>query len=110
MTLSGCSTCPLKIQTNSLGTTSFYDKYNEWRVSDNVLSWDGALVGQGMYWDPQTSTDVAASGTPAAWSTNDPSKDGYQPDNVYVAKLNLRFPRFCMSFFTYLVRITAIKH
>ncbi|CAG0888559.1 unnamed protein product [Cyprideis torosa] len=71
--------CAVSIQTESLGSTSHYDKYNAWRVGDTKLDWFGSAPepGQGEY------NGVPASGTPLAWTSSSSSSPGYQPLNTY---------------------------
>jgi alpha-amylase len=71
------SACAIYISHNSLGTTSHYDKYNAWRVNNDKLNWYGAQPNQGTY------QGTKAAGTPTAWTSNNPSSPGYQPDNVW---------------------------
>lgn len=68
--------CSLPITTLSLGTTSHYDGYNDWRVGDNYLDWLGAEVGQGKH------NGLPAYGSPAVWTSNSPSSPGYQELNT----------------------------
>ncbi|KAK8405762.1 hypothetical protein O3P69_001926 [Scylla paramamosain] len=69
--------CAIDITTNSLGTTSHYDKYNSWRIGDTRLDWQGAQAGQGSY------GGQAASGTPLAWTSSTPGNPGYQDLNTF---------------------------
>ncbi|CAG5126335.1 unnamed protein product, partial [Candidula unifasciata] len=77
----GCSStdvsnpCSIPIKHISDGTSSHFDKVNAWSAGDNFLDWVGAEPGQGNY------QGVAASGTPAFWSTNVASDAGYSPFN-----------------------------
>ncbi|KAK3852672.1 hypothetical protein Pcinc_040753 [Petrolisthes cinctipes] len=69
--------CAIDITTNSLGTTSHYDKYNSWRVGDTKLDWNGAQTAQGSY------SGQVASGTPLAWTSNSQGSPGYQDLNTF---------------------------
>ncbi|KAK8732749.1 hypothetical protein OTU49_006906 [Cherax quadricarinatus] len=69
--------CAIDITTNSLGTSSHYDKYNSWREGDTRLDWMGAQSGQGTYGGEE------ASGTPLVWTSSNPSNPGYQELNTY---------------------------
>ncbi|KAA0192642.1 hypothetical protein HAZT_HAZT001198 [Hyalella azteca] len=69
--------CAIDHTVNSLGTTTHYDKYNAWSEGDTKLDWFGAEAGQGTY------GGQAASGTPLAWTSSNPSNPGYQPLNKY---------------------------
>ncbi|KAK7084443.1 hypothetical protein SK128_028284 [Halocaridina rubra] len=69
--------CSLPIVTRSLGETSHYDGYNDWRVGDEYLDWHGAESDQGQHYG------IPADGSPAAWTSNDPSNPGYQPLNTF---------------------------
>lgn len=73
--------CAIDITTNSLGTTTHYDKYNSWREGDTRLDWMGAQVSQGTY------GGQAASGTPLAWTSSTPSNPGYQQLNTLVTQM-----------------------
>lgn len=70
--------CAIDIFTHSLGTISHYESYNSWRVGDTRLDWMGAQVGQGTY------NGQAASGTPLAWTTNNPLSPAFQELNTLV--------------------------
>ena len=65
------SKCSIPIHDRLVGIGSHFQKYNAWSVNDTYLDWHGAEQGQGTY------QGQAASGTPAIWTTNDASKDGY---------------------------------
>lgn len=58
--------------------------YNAWRVGDTKLDWYFAQQGQGTF------DGAEAMGTPGAWTTNDPSHDGYQELNTQVSSGILR--------------------
>lgn len=74
--------CAIDIFTHSLGTISHYEAYNSWRVGDTRLDWMGAQVGQGTY------NGQVPSGTPLAWTSNNPLSPAYQELNTLVYKLN----------------------
>ncbi|KAK7085956.1 hypothetical protein SK128_005871 [Halocaridina rubra] len=69
--------CAIDHTINSLGDTSHYDKYNSWSVGDTRLDWMGAESGQGTY------SGQPASGTPLAWTSNQPGNPGYQDLNEW---------------------------
>ncbi|CAL4159318.1 unnamed protein product, partial [Meganyctiphanes norvegica] len=69
--------CALEFYPRSLGSGSNYEKYDAWRVGDEHLDWFGVEESQGTF------NGVPASGTPMAWTTNNPSSPGYQELNVY---------------------------
>ena len=60
----------------SLGDSIHYEKYNAWRKGDNYLDWFGAEENQGIFQNQQ------AQGTPMAWTSNNPSRAGYQSLNT----------------------------
>lgn len=60
-----------------MGTTTHYDKYNNWSAGDNRLDWYGAEAGQGSY------MGLTSEGTPLAWTSNVASSPGYQSLNTY---------------------------
>ena len=62
-------------QVNSLGIGTPWAGYNAWRVGDTKLDWFGAQKGQ------ESFNGNPASGTPMAWTTNNPAKPEYQPLN-----------------------------
>ena len=65
--------------TRSLGSSSHYSGYNDWRVNDHFLDWHGAEEEQGKH------LGQAAYGSPAAWTSNVIGSQGYQPLNTYVS-------------------------
>ncbi|XP_064112997.1 alpha-amylase-like isoform X2 [Macrobrachium nipponense] len=69
--------CAIDMETNSLGETDHYSKYNSWRVGDNRLDWLGGEPGQGTY------QGQAAVGSPLAWTSNQPGNPGYQELNQW---------------------------
>lgn len=68
--------CAIPITTRSLGTSTHYDGYNDWRDGDNYLDWHGAEPNQGYH------NGMPAAGTPSAWTTNDYNHPGYQDLNM----------------------------
>ncbi|XP_032776971.2 alpha-amylase [Daphnia magna] len=73
----GTSACAISITTNSLGTSTHYDKYNAWRVGDTKLDWYGVQSGQGSY------NGQASAGSPLAWTSNTASSSGFQSLNKW---------------------------
>jgi len=71
------SSCTIPIKDNSLGETEHYAKYNAWREGDTALDWNGAEKNQGTY------QNRPAEGTPMAWTSNNPSRPGYQSLNTW---------------------------
>ena len=67
--------CAVAIELASLGSDPHYEKYDAWREGDSHLDWFGAEPGQGSY------QGMSSEGTPMAWTTDDNSHPGYQPDN-----------------------------
>ena len=67
--------CAVPIETISLGDDPHYDQYESWRVGDTHLDWFGAESGQGDH------NGVPSEGTPMAWTTDDNTHPGFQPDN-----------------------------
>ncbi|KAK7462553.1 hypothetical protein BaRGS_00038409 [Batillaria attramentaria] len=51
--------------------------YRAWSQGDRFLDWYGPEEGQGNFNGHQ------AQGTPATWTTNDQSRDGYHPGNEF---------------------------
>nr|AWU67110.1 putative alpha-amylase [Crangon crangon] len=69
--------CAIDMETNSLGETNHYIKYNTWRQGDTRLDWQGSEPGQGTY------QGQPASGSPLAWTSNQPGNPGYQELNQW---------------------------
>ncbi|KAK8385559.1 hypothetical protein O3P69_016383 [Scylla paramamosain] len=69
--------CAIPITLQSLGSSANYAKYNAWREEDHYMDWFGAESDQGQY------QGIPASGSPMAWTTNQPGFDGYQDLNIY---------------------------
>lgn len=70
------SNCSIPIQSHDLGSSGNYDAYNAWRKGDRFLDWHGPEPGQGTFQGKQ------AFGTPAVWTTNNPSDDRYNKLNT----------------------------
>ncbi|XP_064112999.1 alpha-amylase-like isoform X2 [Macrobrachium nipponense] len=69
--------CAIDMESNSLGETDHYNKYNSWRLGDTRLDWRGAEPGQGIY------QGQAAFGSPMAWTSNQPGSPGFQRLNEW---------------------------
>ena len=75
MDAAATSACALDIAHNNPGSTSHYDKYNDWATGDAHLDWYGPEPGQGQ------SGGESPLGTPMVWTSNDESSAGYQQLN-----------------------------
>jgi len=71
------SPCAISIRHGYLGTGAHYEKYNSWRIGSTRLNWYGGQPDQELYYGQP------AQGSPAVWTTNDPTHPGYQPLNKY---------------------------
>ena len=80
--VAGCTTdaatspCAVPLRHRAMGTGVYFAKVNAWSKGDNFLNWYGAEPGQGSF------GGLPAEGTPAVWTTNDPSHPGYSEFNT----------------------------
>ncbi|XP_025084984.1 alpha-amylase-like [Pomacea canaliculata] len=81
--LRGCTTdadtskCAIPVYVRNINKGDFFSSYEAWRAGDAHLDWYGAERLQGSF------GNVRSLGTPAVWTSNDPSSPGYHPLNVY---------------------------
>ncbi|KAK0046317.1 alpha-amylase [Biomphalaria pfeifferi] len=62
---------------HNISSIDAYKAAKAWSKGDNYLDWSGAEPEQGDW------TDIPASGSPAIWTTNDPSKETFNILNTY---------------------------
>ncbi|XP_071127434.1 uncharacterized protein [Mytilus edulis] len=77
MSVASMSNCSIPIQSINLGSSGQYDAYNAWRNGDKLLDWFGPEPGQGTFQGER------AFGTPAVWTTNNPSDGRYNKLNTF---------------------------
>ena len=63
-----------------MGSDALYDCYNNWIVEDTKLCW---LAEQCDYNTVEDCNSPKGLGSPLGWTTNDPSKPGYNPLNQW---------------------------
>ncbi|KHJ80130.1 hypothetical protein OESDEN_20203, partial [Oesophagostomum dentatum] len=68
--------CAVPIIHNTSAPVTDYE-YPFWSEGDNYLDFEGAEMKQGRF------NNRRASGTPTAWTTNNPKEKGYHPSNKY---------------------------
>ncbi|KAK6172969.1 hypothetical protein SNE40_016515 [Patella caerulea] len=80
---SGCiqdantSPCAISINHPDLGSSTFFSKYNAWKVGDNFLDFYGGEAGQASF------GNQPAEGSPAVWTSSVAGDAGYNPLNKW---------------------------